>query len=105
MHQAVMDASVATDKASYSDAEDVVIAVTVADGIGAVEGVAVRLLLNTPDGAALGGSGITGAEGVATISHRVDAALAGIGVCVVEAAASRRGFESVTAAASFQVSG
>ena len=105
MHQAVMDASAATDRASYLDAEEVLIAVTVADGVGPVEGVAVRLLLTSPNGAALGGDSITSAEGVATISHRVDAARGGIGICVVEAVASKRGFESVTASASFQVSG
>ena len=104
MHQGLMDASVATDKASYADGEEVVIAVTVADGVGPLEGVAVRLLLNIPNGAALGGNSITSAEGIATISHRVDAAIGGAGICVVEAVASRRGFESVTAVASFQVS-
>ena len=105
MHQALMDASVATDRASYSDGEEVLIAVTVADGVGPVGGVAVSLLMTSPDGAALGGSSVTSAEGVATISHRVDAARGGIGICVVEAVASKSGFEWVTASASFRVSG
>ena len=105
MHQALMDASVATDRASYSDGEEVLIAVTVADGIGPVEGAAVSLLLTIPNGATLGGNSVTGAEGDATISHRIDAARGGVGTCVVEAMASKRGFESVTASASFQVCG
>ena len=105
MHQTVIDASVATDRASYADGEEVVIAVTVADGVGPVEGVAVRLLLSAPNGAALWGNSITGAEGVATIRHRVDAARGGTGVSVLEAVASRRRFESVTAVASFKISG
>ena len=105
MHQAVMDASVATDKASYADGEEMVIDVTVADGVGPVGGVAVRLLLSAPNGAAVGGNSITDAEGVATIRYRVDAARGGTGIYVLEAVASRRGFESVTVVASFQVSG
>jgi hypothetical protein len=105
MHQALMDASVATEKASYADGDRVVITMTVADGVGAVGGVTVRLLLTVPNGAALAGNSITSEEGVATISHRVDAAGGGTGMCVLEAVASRRGFESVTAVASFQVSG
>ena len=100
-----MDVSATTDKASYDDGEEVEIAVTVADGVGSVEGVAVQLLLTSPNGEALGGSSITSADGVATISHIVDAARGAIGVWVLEAVASRRGFESVTASARFQVSG
>ena len=105
MHQALMDASVATDRASYSDGDEVLIAVTVADGVGPVEGVAGSLLLTIPNGATLGGNSVSGAEGDATISHKVDAVRGGVGICVVEAMASKRGFESVTTSTSFQVCG
>jgi hypothetical protein len=104
MHQSLMDASVGTDSESYGDGEEAEIAVTVADGVGPVEGVTVRLLLTSPNGAALGGSSITGAEGIATIKHRIDAARGGVGTCAVEAVASKRGYESVTALASFRIS-
>jgi hypothetical protein len=104
MHQALMDASVATDKAAYLHDEEVAITVTVADGEGPVEGVAVHLLLTSPSGAALGGNSLTSEEGVATVSHRVNAARGSVGVWVLEAVTSKRGFESVTALASFQVS-
>ena len=105
MHQAIMDASVATDKAAYANGQEVHISVTVEDGVGPVEGADVRIVLTVPNGAALGGSSTTTAQGVATISHTVDAGLEGAGVCVVETMASKHRYETVTAEAIFKVYG
>lgn len=104
MHQAIMDTSVATDKPDYSDGEYVRIAVSVNDGVGPVEGAEVRMVLTVPNGSLLGGSRLTTTDGVATISHTVDAELGGSGICVVETVACKYKYETVTAKATFRVS-
>jgi hypothetical protein len=105
VHQAIIGASVATDKPDYSNGEDVRIAVTFEDGGGPVEGADVRVVLTVPNGAALGGGSTTAADGVATISHTVDAGLGGADICGVETMSSRHRYETVTAEATFRVSG
>ena len=103
MHQAVMQADLASDKASYADRQKAQISVTVTDGLGPVEGVTVRVWVTGPYGMTLMGGGVTDADGVAGLTYEVDAQRDGTGTCTIAAFASKDGFEPAESPATFEV--
>ena len=103
MHQAVMRADLASDKASYAARQKAQISVTVTDGLGPVEGVTVRVWVTSSYGMTLTGGGVTGSDGVAGLTYEVDPQLGGVGTCTIAAIATKEGFEPAQSSATFEV--
>ena len=105
MHQALMLAVVQTEKASYETSEEASITVSVVDVAGPVGGAAVRLEVTNAEGDRLGGEAVTGDDGAASLTFRIDTPRDGAGTYVVDAAASKAGYDPALASTTFQVTG
>ena len=105
MHQALMLAVVQTEKASYENSEEASITVSVVDVAGPVDGVAVRVEVTDAEGNSLGGEAVTGADGAANLTCRIDTARDGAGTYAVDAAVSKAGYDSARSSTTFQVTG
>ena len=103
MHQPIIQTVLATDKPSYENCESALITVTVVDGAGPVERVAVLVEVTATNGAKLSGDGMTGADGVASLRYEVNAESDGVGTYTVNALASKPGFESGSDSGTFEV--
>ena len=103
MHQAVMEAHLATDKASYSSGEKVRIAVTLRDGKGPVAEATVHLTVRDANGRTMMGAAGTGADGESGLSYDTDARRHGAGMYTVEATASKDGYEPAESNTAFEV--
>ena len=103
MHQGLMLAVVATEKASYENSEEASITVSVVDADGPVEGVAVRVEVTNAEGTRLGGEAVTGEDGAASLTFRIDTTRDGAGVYAVDAAASKAGYDPALSSTTFEV--
>ena len=102
MHQPVMQTVLVTDKASYEDGEEALITVSVTDGAGPVEGVAIHVEVANANGVRLAGGGTTGADGVASLSYKVNTKRDGVGTYSVDARVSKHGCESGDGSTAFR---
>ena len=103
MHQAYMRAELATDKASYAHSDQAQIAVSVTDGTGPVAGVVVRAAVTNANGMRLAGESVTDADGVASLSYKIDTERDGSGTYIVDLIASKFGFEPAGGSTTFEV--
>ena len=103
MHQRLMQARVAAERAVYQDFQEALLTVLAMDRAGPLEGVAVRVEVTTPSGVGRMAEAVTGADGAATLTYRTDAARDGEGAYAVDALASKEGYDSVAASAAFEV--
>ena len=100
-----MLAVVQTEKASYENSEEASITVSVVDVAGPVDGVAVRVKVTNAEGNRLGGEAVTGDDGDASLTYRIDTARDGAGTYAVDAAASKAGYDSALSSTTFEVTG
>ena len=98
-----MQARAAAERAVYGDSQDALLSVLARDARGPLEGVSVRVEVITPLGAGRVAEGATGPDGAAVLAYRTDAARDGEGDYAVEALASKEGYDSATASATFRV--
>lgn len=100
-----MLAVIQTEKASYENAEEASIAVSVTDIDGPVEGVDVRVEVTNAEGNRLGGEAVTGDGGEAILAFRIDTARDGAGTYAVDAVASKAGYDPAYTSTTFEVVG
>lgn len=100
-----LSVTVATDKASYVNRENVDITVTVTDGTSPVGGAGVSVTLTTANGNVLAGSGTTDDFGIARFRYKVNARRDGGGIYTVVAGASKAGYNSGSGSTTFEVTG
>ena len=105
MHQAVMLAVVRAEKPSYENSEEASISVSVVDATGPVGGAAVRLQVTSAEGDRLGGEAVTSDDGAASLTCRIDTARGGAGTYVVDASASKAGYDPARCSTTFEVIG
>ena len=98
-----MQAVLVLDKSSYAGGEKAVITTIVSDGVGAVDGAAVRVELTTPTGGRMEAYGRTGADGVTSLTYEVEATQDAVGTYGVDALASKDGFDPGDDFATFEV--
>jgi len=100
-----MLAVIQTEKASYENAEEASITVSVTDVAGPVGGAAIRVEVINADGNRLGGEAVTGEGGEAILAYRIDTARDGAGMYAVDAAASKVGYDPALSSTTFEVVG
>ena len=98
-----MQAHVAADRPSYESSQEALLTVLVTDRRGSLEGASVRIEVTTPSAIVRAAEGATGADGVASLAYRTDAARDGSGIYAVDAFARSDGYDSVLASTSFEV--
>jgi len=98
-----LDVAVATDKSIYVNRDMALISVTVTDGTGPVEAAVVEVMITTPNGKHYTKDGTTGADGIAIFTHKVNSKRDGAGIHVVDAAASKAGYEPGSDSTTFEV--
>ena len=103
MHQAMMQAVVVTDKASYAVSEEAAIIVSATDGAGPAEGVALYVEVTNAFGEKSAGRSVTGADGMANLTCKIEPRRDGIGTYTVDAIGSKDGFEPASASTTFEV--
>ena len=100
-----MLAVIQTEKASYENAEEASITVSVTDVGGPVKGVDVRVEVTNAVGNRLGGEAVTGDGGEAILAYRIDTARDGAGMYAVDAVASKAGYDPSPSSTTFEVVG
>ena len=100
-----MQAKAAAERAVYGDSEEALLTVLAIDRRGPLEGVTVRVEVTTPSGIGRAAETVTSADGAASLTYMTDAARDGEGVYAIDALASRDGYDSVLASATFEVTG
>jgi len=100
---ATLSVTVTTDSPSYAHRETVPITVTVTGDQGGIEGASVHLVITTPKGGASAKDGTTDGDGIATLTHKVNAGRDGVGTYTVEATASKDGYDPRSASTTFEV--
>jgi hypothetical protein len=97
-----MFAEVSTDKSTYSDRERVTITVTAWDPNNQpVSGAAVTVTINKPTGSTATLSGVTGTDGVVSLSYSIRIRKDGSGTFNVNALVTKDGYLNATASTTF----
>ena len=91
-----------TDKPSYVNRDTATILVSVTDGSQAVSGASVSASVTAPKGSSTTYTGVTGANGVAVFSYKVNSKL-GVGTYKVDSSASKTGCNPGADPTSFNV--
>ena len=98
-----LDAVVSTTKPSYGNREKAAILVSVTDGVSAVGGASVAVVVTSSKGVRTSLNGTTASNGVAMFSYTVNSTKQGIGTYRIDATVTKSGYTSATDLTTFLV--
>jgi len=98
-----LDVVVSTAKPAYVNREKAAILASVTDGVGAVAGATVSVVVTSPKGTRTTLSGSTAANGVVTVYYTVNSTKQGVGTYRIDASTSKSGYTAATDSTTFLV--